>query len=365
MKIIIHIGMPKTGSTAIQRALANSRGKLISAGVLYPENIEPFGTQVKHLLCKTLLCQGDADQWRGLPDAEAKIEKSYGKDVNFFEIWLADLKSQIRSANPHTLLISEESFFAAFSKRNTAIHANLQKLLSELGVNAADLELVGYLRSPPDYYLSSCQQGLKGKSTLKDISRANYFPALKRIRKKYKTQHTIFPFDRNIFPGGDIVKHFSNHVAGIEIESQGIPNETISGPAMSILQDYRAIYHPENGSRGNPRQVKGLIESLREAGQRLGLDRPSLKEEVKAFVWKSLGENLDWLKKNYAIEFDKSSSGESDNPELQIKSFKPTKVSDILDIDEKKKYRLLLEVLFVQSSTVKKKTKAETERARS
>ncbi|MDH4480042.1 MAG: hypothetical protein QE283_09230 [Rhodoferax sp.] len=359
MKIVIHMGMPKTGSTAIQRALANSREELISAGVLYPKNIEPFGTQVKHLLCKTLLCQGDTDQWRGFPDAEAKIEKNYGKDVNFFEIWLADLKSQIRSANPHTLLISEESFFAAFSKRNTAIHVNLQKLLSELGVTADDLELVGYLRSPPDYYLSSCQQGLKGKSTLKDISRANYFPALKRIRKKYNSQHTIFPFDRKLFPGGDIVKHFSKHVAGIEIESQGMPNETISGPAMSILQDYRAIFHPENGSRGNPRQVKGLIESLREAGLRLGLDRPSLKAEVKAFVWESLGENLAWLKKNYAIEFDQSNSIGDINTELNIQAFKPTKVSDILDIDEDKKYRLLLEVLFMQASVGKKKSKAE------
>lgn len=364
MKIIIHIGMPKTGSTAIQRALANSREKLIATGVLYPKNIEPFGTQVKHLFCKTLLCQGDADQWRGFPDAEAKIEKIYGKGVNYFDIWLADLKTQILSANPHTLLISEESFFAAFSKRNTAIHANLQKLCSELGVNADELELVGYLRSPPDYYLSSCQQGLKGKSILKDISRANYFPALKRIRKNYRGQHTIFPFDRTIFPGGDIVKHFSKHVAGIEIESQGMPNETISGPAMSILQDYRAIYHPENGSRGNPRQVKGLIESLREAGQRLGFERPSLKEEVKAFVWKSLGENLAWLKRNYAIEFDQSNSIGSVDPESQTQSFKPTKVSDILDIDEKKKYQLMLEVLFMQTSAGKRKAKLEAERAR-
>jgi hypothetical protein len=358
MKIIIHMGMPKTGSTAIQRAFANSREKLNAAGVLYPTNIEPFEPQVKHLLCKTLLCQGDADQWRGFPDAELKIENKYGKDVSFYDIWLADLKRQIDSSKPHTLLISEESFFAAFSKRNTAIHGNLNKLMTELAVKPNDLELVGYLRSPPDFYLSSCQQGLKGKSTLKDISRANYFPALKKIRKKYNAQHTIFPFDRKIFPGGDVVKHFSQHVAGIEIESQGMPNETISGPAMSILQDYRSIFHPESGTRGNPRQVKGVIDALRDAGLRLGLERPALKEEVKNLVWETLEQNLVWLKKNYGITFDQPNLALPIEKKINSQSFKPVKVTDILDIDESKKYRLLLEVLFMQSTIGKKKSKA-------
>ena len=353
------MGMPKTGSTAIQRALANSREKLISVGVLYPKNIHPFETQVKHLLCKTLLCQGDSDQWRGFTEAEIKIEKKYGKNVDFFNIWLEDIKSQIDAVKPHTLLISEESFFAALSKKNTSIHANLEKLLNELGVESDNLEIIGYLRSPPDYYLSSCQQGLKGKSILKDISRANYFPALKRIRKKYSSQHTIFPFDRKIFPGGDIVKHFSKYVSGIEIESQGMPNETISGPAMSILQDYRAMFHPENGSRGNPRQVKGLIEALRNAGLRLGLERPSLKEEVKAVVWESVGQNLKWLKNNYGIEFDIPVSIKNLEKKINPELFNPSKVSDIIDIDENLKYRLLLEVISIQATLPNRKQKAK------
>ena len=83
MKIIMHIGMPKTGSTAIQFALAKSRENLLSNGILYPVNPEPFSNQVKHMLYMSLLRQGDAGQWLKHPDMEQKIISSYGPDFDF------------------------------------------------------------------------------------------------------------------------------------------------------------------------------------------------------------------------------------------------------------------------------------------
>ena len=37
MKALIHIGLPKTGSTALQISLYNSRDNLLNHGVLYPD----------------------------------------------------------------------------------------------------------------------------------------------------------------------------------------------------------------------------------------------------------------------------------------------------------------------------------------
>ncbi|MEM9770727.1 MAG: hypothetical protein AAF889_03855, partial [Cyanobacteria bacterium P01_D01_bin.73] len=37
MEIIVHIGMPKTGTTALQKSLAHSRELLKDNGILYPE----------------------------------------------------------------------------------------------------------------------------------------------------------------------------------------------------------------------------------------------------------------------------------------------------------------------------------------
>ena len=41
-RLILHIGMPKAGSTAIQKTLSKNRAKLRSAGILYPKlDIKP------------------------------------------------------------------------------------------------------------------------------------------------------------------------------------------------------------------------------------------------------------------------------------------------------------------------------------
>ena len=110
MKIIMHIGMPKTGSTAIQFALTKSREKLLSNGILYPVNPDPFSKQVKHMLYLSLLRQGDAGQWLKQPDIEKKILSTYGPNFDLAEFWLNDLKKQISDTKPHTLIISEEGF---------------------------------------------------------------------------------------------------------------------------------------------------------------------------------------------------------------------------------------------------------------
>lgn len=37
MKLILHLGMPKTGSTSIQTFMAQNRDNLLALGVLYPK----------------------------------------------------------------------------------------------------------------------------------------------------------------------------------------------------------------------------------------------------------------------------------------------------------------------------------------
>lgn len=355
------MGMPKTGSTAIQETLATNRDTLLSHGVLYPINPEPFSGQVKHLLYVSLLRRGDPGQWRRFPAAEAKIKKLYGSNFDYHGYWMDDLKKQITVAKPHTLIISEECFFGAFSKKRSNIHENIKIFLSDLKVKPEDLELIGYLRSPPDYYLSSCQQKLKSQSSIKEISTANYLPTLKQIREFYLTQHKVFPFDRKIFPQGDVVRHFTKYAAGIELVSSGAPNETISGPAMSILQEYRQLFFADSDEKTSPRQVISLINALRDAGNKIGLSRPALREDVKMFIWHSLKNDLAWLREVYGFDFNP--------PKISLQNdFKitddwiPKKVFDIIEINEADKNRLFHETmhqLIQKSKKIKGKENSE------
>ena len=346
MKIIMHIGMPKTGSTAIQFALTKSRENLLSNGILYPVNPEPFSNQVKHMLYMSLLRQGDAGQWLKHPDMEQKIISSYGSNFDFNGYWISDLKKQILDAKPHTIIISEEGFFNALATKKSNIHKNLQNLLSELNVSASDFEIVGYLRSPPDYYLSSCQQTLKSKPEIISLRSANYIPAIKRIRGEYKSQHKLFPFDRKIFPQGDVVRHFTSYSCGIELESLGQPNETVSGSAMSILQEYRELFYSEGGQRRTPQQVQSLVGILRDAGKRIGCERPVLKADVAMKIWNEMRSELEWLKEQYGFNFDPP-LGDTTNSLIAFEDdWQPQKVSDIIDFIQYERTRLLFDVIF-------------------
>lgn len=349
------MGMPKTGSTAIQEALAANREKLVSAGVLYPKNPEPFSGQVKHLLYVSLLRRGDPGQWRRFPTAEAKIKKLYGNNFDYYRVWMDDLKKQIVATKPHTLLLSEECFFGAFSKKRSKIHENTRAFISELNVRFEDFELIGYLRSPPDYYLSSCQQKLKSQSSIKEISTANYFSTLKQIRELYLSQHTVFPFDRKIFPQGDVVRHFTKYATGMELESLGAPNETISGPAMCILQEYRQLFFTDSDEKSSPRQVIALVNALRDAGNKIGLSRPVLREDVKNFIWHSLTADLAWLRKEYGFDFDPPRFKIPTESGFSIRDdWAPDKVSNIIDVNDADRNRLMLETIFQLSKKPKK-----------
>ena len=346
MKIIMHIGMPKTGSTAIQFALTKNREQLLNAGVLYPINPGPFSGHAKHSIYVSMLRRGDSEQWNRFPDAEAKIISTYGGSFDFHSYWLDDLKKQIAVAKPHTLVISEEVFFGVLGNKKTKIHENIRKFSSDLNVKSEDLKFVGYLRSPPDYYLSSCQQNLKSTPEIRDIVSANYIPKFRRIIDNYKSHCQIFSFDKKIFPEGDVVRHFTRLFLGLELGSLGKPNETISAPAMSILQDYRSIFYSAENQRQSPREVEFLINALRDGDGNLGLGRPKLRDEVKDAIWHLVESDLKWLNENLGIYFYPS----KDRPKTQNMqhgvAFHPKMVEDIVDFDVHQKTRLLLEVIF-------------------
>jgi hypothetical protein len=351
MKIIMHIGMPKTGSTAIQFSLTRNRQKLISSGVLYPANPAPFSKNSKHTIYLSMLRQGDLAQSLKFSDSE-KIITTYGQNFDFYKHWLNDLKNQILDAKPHTLIISEEGFFKALSDKKSNIHKNLQNLLSELNVDYNEFEIIGYLRRPPDYYLSNCQQALKTKPEIASLRTANYIPAVKRISGIYNSRHKLFPFDRTIFPQGDVVRHFTGYAFGAELESTEQFNETISGPAMSILQEYRELFFSESGKSGTPQQVQLLVSMLRDSGKQLGYERPVLREDIATKIWDAMRLDLDWLKEKYGFNFDPPNIPIPDSSFEYLNKWQPKKVLDIIDFSNDEKQKLFLKLIYEMSKKI-------------
>src|ERR1700733_8311443 len=85
--LVIHIGMPKTGTTTLQRALASAADASEPAGILYPRILRNRGSIAHHALAEELVVRKDLSG----PQATA-----------FFEL--------LSAADTRDMLISSEAF---------------------------------------------------------------------------------------------------------------------------------------------------------------------------------------------------------------------------------------------------------------
>ncbi|WGV25122.1 hypothetical protein [Halotia branconii] len=136
--IYLHIGMPKTGTSSLQKILFNNRDKLLEAGYLYPmSGIRHNAKEVEDRYCHNLLalCFLDFKEKNDL--------------LSQFPTW-ESLKTEIDSINPNNVIISAEAFnfYDVFYKPETI--AKIKDLLNDY-----EIKIVIYLRKQDDF-LESC-----------------------------------------------------------------------------------------------------------------------------------------------------------------------------------------------------------------
>ncbi|MDZ8136260.1 MAG: hypothetical protein RM049_13290 [Nostoc sp. DedQUE04] len=135
--IYLHIGMPKTGTTCLQKALFNNRDKFLENGYLYPMcGIKHNAKEIVNRYCHNTL----AHCLMGLEDKDNTLSIS---------IW-EELKTEIDFINPKNVIISAEAFtsFEIFYQPETL--AKIKDLLKEY-----EIKVVIYLRKQDDFLESS------------------------------------------------------------------------------------------------------------------------------------------------------------------------------------------------------------------
>ncbi|MEW9799428.1 hypothetical protein [Alteromonas sp. CYL-A6] len=131
----LHIGPPKTGTSAIQRWLVSNRDLLTEHGIFYPEHeLGPNGISSGHLHC--LLSQTDA----GWEVDETKVSR---------------LLKAFEDSGCNRLLLSSEYFFYHID--------TLVRLLPGVRV-------VAYIRCPMETYESAYNQGVKRHGKTEPLS---------------------------------------------------------------------------------------------------------------------------------------------------------------------------------------------------
>lgn len=318
-KLIIHVGMPKAGSTALQSRLHSLRSDLIEQRILYPTKTLNHNFLMAGAVPLQKLPRIFRQHYNGNERA---------LDSDFQDFW-STILAQVGKRKPEIVVMSGENLWSIPDE-------GVRHLRHLLETISNDIHIVCYVRKPSDFFLSRMQQQLKASHIIPALMGVKYRKNLETLAG-LGTQIHVHPYDRDTFVERDVCLDFAEkHLGGRDkLRSPHVEtshNESISGEAMAILQEYRLCIHPERGSQF----TKDTNRLLRELRHLSGDDRPRLHPEVKRLIDQS-STDLRWLKKTYGITF-----ADIDYESLSMRD--PTRVksvSDICVIDESKKLMML------------------------
>ncbi|APD95381.1 hypothetical protein BM523_16045 [Alteromonas mediterranea] len=181
MKIVLHIGPPKTGSSAIQHWCALNHANLKSSGIFYPlHDLDANGVSSGNIM-------------------SVFIRNEFTGELEFSEAKMSKALDDAAIAGAEILLLSSEFFF---------------KKVDELAVNLPTAEFVAYIRFELDKLVSNYNQSVKrhGKADTFKVPKNTTAQSLKLL-KNYASSHgekrfTMRAYCKEAFVGGNIVSDF-------------------------------------------------------------------------------------------------------------------------------------------------------------
>lgn len=226
MKLIVHIGSPKAGSTSIQMGLRTWSEALQAAGITYLRGTREFATQYQRMKRLPTLF---ATKFQSVKEAEKWSR----------QCWM-DLEARLAEEKPAVSVMSAEQFLN-LSQR--------PRFLDRLEKNFDEIHAVCYVRDPVSAYASNINQRIRGGARLRDLFAAWEMDngmwqaaALERWEKRIGRERLhVRAFDRSNLVEGDVVKDFLvrlSEISGLDIpmpEQSFRSNESLSGPSTAWL----------------------------------------------------------------------------------------------------------------------------------
>lgn len=232
MKVIIHVGMHKTGSSSIQHSFA----RLQHPSIEYVD----WNASGNHSALFVLLFE-DADKL-----AEYHLFKARGPEFirdlpALREEWRARVSAQLAGTGDRTVVFSAEAISLRYL-------ANATQRLHEFFADwSKDISVIGYVRPPAGFMASGFQQSLKGG----DIAKLFEGGASPTYRARFAHIDRIFgpenvrlkEFSSDHLLNGDVVQDFAHEIGvGPLAEGQIIrANESLSLEAVALLYVQRKL----------------------------------------------------------------------------------------------------------------------------
>lgn len=248
MKIVFHIGQPKTGTTTLQRSLASSAAHLRELGVLYPK-VARRGTG-HHLL--TLLAERERDwslDWIGPADTPRDLR--------------GDLLDEIEHAGADTVVLSTEALFEGFDPR---------PLLASLAEPGWAVGVVAFLRRQDLHLEASYAQRIKTGATKQGpaeflqryVKRAR-FDYLSKLDKWAQVVGwdavTAIPYEPDVAPY-DVIDRFETAVGITGLARVEWRNQRMARDALELLRLMPAERRVGDSDRGLRRALEAWSSTV-------------------------------------------------------------------------------------------------------
>lgn len=232
-EIIVHIGLAKTGTTAIQNVLLKNKQHLFEQhGILFP------GLRDNHFHLQSLFSEAP----HRLVQMQ-RNEKIYTPDAAraFLDSFRESFESEIAASGARTIVISSEYFSSMASGELAAMYAYLRGF-------ARNMRIIAYVRDPWSTSLSYAQQMIRdgfyqapiqlGYVRIESIGRSAEAAGIKPI---------VRPFLSRRAGGGDVVEDFMpligvSDTSGLIRETGNERNESISRVGACMLAGLNRDY---------------------------------------------------------------------------------------------------------------------------
>jgi len=230
MKIIVHMGQHKTGTSALQKSLNASFEMLRARKVLYPQFGRGFDAH--HLLVALIGKPNLLPSWTRdkLGGAESAIEAA--------KVAWATACVELRRSRPELMVLSSEYLI---HETDGMAKASLSAVLAKL---SDDVTPVVYVRHPVDHYRARLQQRLKTNSQILPPLNRDVKGSLLDTEAAFGRAPELVAFDRKGLHGGDIVEDFATRFLDPWVKADDLPrfktNVGLSAEALVLMIRLRA-----------------------------------------------------------------------------------------------------------------------------
>jgi hypothetical protein len=255
VKLILHIGTEKTGTTALQVFLKRHEKALFAKGVIFPDIFQTANAGELYL-------SGISRETSDYLDAHL-----FSRNVVFREKYIKQLGKELSrfatGRHAKECILSSELLYS----RIPDVQA-LRRLKSNLFASFDDIHIVCYIRNQAELLLGLSMEALKQGSYLPQIRSpkdhvkldcsCNYRDGLLRWLEVFPGRVTVRRYERNSLVSGDVIDDFLCVIGHPELASLSKPHQV----NRSLTQDQVKILNHLNQKKLNREKNGSIIKSV-------------------------------------------------------------------------------------------------------